>query len=69
MADPGEPVFDAAPEADVAEQHTPVAATDEDADLDATRVVISRDADANEADLIEQAIPVPLSDDDADFDR
>jgi len=61
------PVFDDAPEADVAEQLIPVDASEEDDELDFTRVRVSGEWDANEADLLEQAIAVP--DDDEDFDR
>ncbi|WP_102144241.1 hypothetical protein [Mycobacterium hubeiense] len=69
MTTPDEFSFgDDAPEADAVEQLIPVEVSDEDTDLDADRVTMSRDWDANEADLIEQAIAVPLSDE-ADFDR
>ncbi len=58
------------PEADVVEQLIPVGVSDDDdAWLEADRVITARDWDANEADLIEQAIAVPLSDDDSEFDR
>ncbi len=56
-----------APEADVAEQHTPVEGSDQGSWPDAQRVSADRDWQADEADLIEQSIEVP--DDDADFDR
>ncbi|WP_197377350.1 hypothetical protein [Mycolicibacterium baixiangningiae] len=71
MSTPNGPVFDdEAPEADVVEQLTPVDVDDEEVGgLDAARVSVSRNWDANEADLIEQAIAVPLSEDDPDFDR
>ena len=60
------PLFDAAPAADVAEQLIPV---DADEDLfDAAPMRLSDDSEASEADLIEQAIAVPLSDDEG-FDR
>ncbi|MEO3759354.1 hypothetical protein ABGB19_13830 [Mycobacterium sp. B14F4] len=58
-----------APEADVAEQRTPVAAEEDDTWRDAPRITAARDWEANEADLVEQAIEVPLADDEADFDR
>ena len=68
MTGPDRPSFgEETPEADVAEQHTPVNEDDEDTWRDAGRVTTARDWDANEADLIEQAIAVP--DDDIDFDR
>ncbi|WP_193048061.1 hypothetical protein [Mycolicibacterium baixiangningiae] len=71
MSTPNGPVFDdEAPEADVVEQLIPVDVDDEEVGgLDAARVSVSRNWDANEADLIEQAIAVPLSEDDPDFDR
>jgi hypothetical protein len=56
-----------APEADVAEQLTPIDVNDEDTWRDAARVAPARDWQASEADLIEQAIAVP--EDDSDFDR
>ena len=68
MTSPQDNPFDDAPEADVAEQRTPVD-PDEAADgtvLDADRVAGERDWQASEADLIEQTIDVPLDD---DFDR
>ncbi len=61
--DSGEP----APEADVAEQRTPVDAADDDTWRDADHITEEREWEASEADLIEQAIEVPLTDD--DFDR
>lgn len=71
MSTPNGPAFDdEAPEADVAEQLIPVDVDDEEeGGLDAARVSVSRNWEANEADLIEQAIAVPLSDDDPEFDR
>lgn len=58
-----------APEADVAEQRTPVDDSDQGSGSwpDAQRVSADRGWQADEADLIEQSIDVP--DDDADFDR
>ena len=70
MTNPDGLEFDeAVPEADVAEQRTPVTAEDDDTWRDATRITGARDWDASEADLVEQALEVPLADDEADFDR
>jgi hypothetical protein len=69
VTESGDILFDGdAAEADLVEQLTPVEVDDDDAGLDVSRVVVSRDVDASEADLIEQAIAVPL-DDEPDFDR
>lgn len=59
MIDPDTPIGEDAPEADVAEQRTPVA--DEDDWVDSP---LGTDREASEADLIDQAIAVPLPDDD-----
>ena len=55
---------DATPDADVAEQHTPVDPGDEDIWQDAEKISAERMAEANEADLVDQAIEVPIPDDD-----
>ncbi|PQE02423.1 hypothetical protein MPNTM1_03920 [Mycolicibacterium parafortuitum] len=60
--------FDDVPEADVAEQRTPIDDTDDEVwDGASPRIDVDRDWQASEADLIEQAIPVP--EDDTEFDR
>jgi hypothetical protein len=56
-----------APEADVAEQRTPVDPNeldDVDGSDDPIPAVRTADVDADEGDLLEQATPVPLEDDD-----
>jgi hypothetical protein len=58
-----DPMGDAAPEADVVEQQTPVDDTAEPV-LDVDYLQDRSGADANAADLVEQAIDVPLPDDD-----
>ena len=55
-----------ASEADAVDQRIPVSYTEDDDDLESTRVRISRTSDADEADLIEQALDVPGDD---EFDR
>ena len=60
----GEAIPEAVPEADVADQRTPVDPADDDSWQDAAAISTERKWDANEADLIEQAIEVPLPDDD-----
>ncbi len=62
----GGAIGDDAPEADVAEQLTPVVDAGED-DTWQAALADARDREANEADLIEQAIAVP--DDDSEFER
>ena len=55
-----------ASEADAVGRRIPVRYTEDDDDLESTRVRISRTADADEADLIEQAFDIP---DDDEFER
>ncbi|KUI01076.1 hypothetical protein AU190_00250 [Mycolicibacterium acapulense] len=55
---------DAIPEADVADQRTPVYPDDQDTWQDASAISRERTWDANEADLVDQAIEVPIPDDD-----
>nr|WP_090277218.1 hypothetical protein [Mycolicibacterium komanii]CRL71349.1 hypothetical protein CPGR_02374 [Mycolicibacterium komanii] len=55
---------DAIPEADVADQRTPVDPGDEDTWKDAAEISAERTWEANEADLVDQAIEVPIPDDD-----
>lgn len=59
---------DAIPEADVADQQTPVDPGDEDTWHDAAEISAERTWEANEADLVDQAIAVPLPDDDLPFE-
>ncbi|MFV9636790.1 MULTISPECIES: hypothetical protein [Mycobacterium] len=55
---------DAIPEADVADQRTPVYPDDQDTWQDTSAISRERTWDANEADLVDQAIEVPIPDDD-----
>lgn len=59
---------DAIPEADVADQRTPVDPGDEDTWQDAAEISVERTSEANEADLVDQAIEVPIPDDDLPFE-
>ncbi|KUI22594.1 hypothetical protein AU193_20570 [Mycobacterium sp. GA-1285] len=59
---------DAIPEADVADQRTPVYPGDEDTWQDAATISTEHTWDANEADLVDQAIEVPIPDDDLPFE-
>ncbi|MGV0850302.1 hypothetical protein [Mycolicibacterium phlei] len=69
MTDPDGRRLDAAlsrdiPEADAADQRTPVNPDDEDVWRGAEEIRADRTWEANEADLIDQAIEVPIPEDD-----
>ncbi|MCV7419688.1 hypothetical protein H7K45_03965 [Mycobacterium yunnanensis] len=56
------PLDDQVPEADLAEQRTPVDSADEPV-FDVDYLQDRSDAEADEGDLVEQAVDVPLPDD------
>ena len=57
---------DEVPEADLAEQQTPVETGDDEPGLDPTRLADADTAAADAADLLDQAVSIPLPDDDYD---